>query len=99
MLLRPVSYKSACIRRVFLESDPAAMEDEDPLADLTGGKTEPVTDAELNAAVQAKNKAIKNPIAIREVVAKYNGGPGKVLADIPQEKRHLFLKELGDLKA
>ncbi len=81
-------------------ADPAAIEDtNDSLDDILGTPAKPVTDAELNAAVQAKNKAIKNPVAIKEVLGKFNGGPGKVLADIPQEKRAEFLAELGALKA
>ena len=79
-------------------ADPAAVE-EDPLADLTGPALAPVSDAELNAAVQTKNKEIKDPVRIRSVVAEFNGGPGKVLADIPQEKRHEFLDKLKVLKA
>ncbi len=81
------------------EPDPAAIE-EDPLADLMGEKApEPVTDAELNAAIQAKNKEIKDPVRIRGVIAEYNGGPGKVLADIPADKRHEFLEKIKALKA
>ena len=77
--------------------DPAAMGDE--LDDILGEVEEPpVTDADLNSAVQTKNREIKNHMRIRGVIWNYNGGPGKVIANIPQEKRQQFLKELSLLK-
>lgn len=88
--------------------DPAAIEDETPtaevedaLADLGGDETAaaPVTDADLNAAVKARNAEIKAPVKIRELAAGYNGGPGHTLAEIPAEKRHEFLAKLKALKA
>ncbi len=79
-------------------NDPVVIE-EDPLADLMGTAPTPVTDAELNAAVQTKNKEIKDPVRIRNLIAEYNGGPGKVLADIEQEQRQEFLAKLKAFKA
>lgn len=85
--------------------DPAAIEDpaavEDALADLAGPAepaATPVTDADLNAAVRAKNVTLNDPVKIRALAAEYNGGPGHTLAEIPQEKRAEFVKKLEALK-
>lgn len=82
-------------------ADPAAIEDavveeDDGLGDLMGGGEAPVTDKDLTDAVQTKNKEIKDPVRIRELVFSYNGGPGHEIKDIPPTKRHEFL---GKLKA
>lgn len=81
-----------------IEEEPAANEVDDALADLGVEEAPPVTDADLNAAVKARNTEIKDPVAIRSLIAEYNGGPGHTLQEIPAEKRHEFLKRLKNLK-
>ena len=86
------------------QPDPAAMEDDFTVAaedDLTQVAPEPVTDAELNSAVQKKNGEIKNPAAIRAVISGFNPDPSKqfTLAQITQDQRRVFLAKLKELKA
>ena len=77
---------------------------DDDLGDLTGeAKVEPISDLELNNAVAKRNAVIKSGVAIRKLVQKFNPDPGKlaniVLAQIPQDKRAEFLKQLEVLTA
>lgn len=53
-----------------------------------------VTDADLNAACTKKNAALKNPVAIRGLIAQF----GLNLNSIPKEKRAEFLEKLDALK-
>lgn len=53
-----------------------------------------ITDADLQAACQKKNAAIKNPVAIRGLIAKF----GLNMNSIPQDKRAEFLQALEELK-
>ena len=75
-------------------ADPASMED------LTTVQPAEVTDKDLNDAVQKKNAVLKNPVAIRGVVAQFNPDPTKqfTLAQIPQGQRREFLSRLDALK-
>jgi hypothetical protein len=82
--------------------DIAAAAPADDLDDLLGGGTpkpaaKPITDKELNDAVQAKNATLKNPPKIVALKEKYAGALPKSLRDIPQEKRAEFLTELAEL--
>lgn len=91
-------------------ADPASMDDftvqpekggdviED---DLTVVEADPVSDAELNSAVQKRNAEIKNPGAIRTLIGSYNPDPAKTftLAQIPQGARRGFLDKLKGLQA
>lgn len=60
---------------------------------------EPVTDADLNSAVQKKNAEIANPNAIRALIGGYNPDPKQAfqLRQIPADKRQEFLTKLGAL--
>ena len=72
----------------------------DDLDDLLGApaKVEPVSDLELNTAIQKKNATLKSPPTIRKLVQTFNPDPAKfpqiVAAQIPQDKRHEFLQQL-----
>lgn len=69
-----------------IEPDPAA-----------GG--EPITDADLNSAVQKKNAEIANPNAIRALIGGYNPDPKQAfqLRQIPADKRGEFIAKLNAL--
>lgn len=76
---------------------PAVELPDDDITDLLG-EQEPVTDEELNKAAVAKAQQTKNGAAIRQLGAKFGGGPApKTLRNIPQDKRHQFLDELKKL--
>lgn len=79
-----------------VEADPAAIVDD---WELPPEQPE-VSDGELNVAVQKRNAELKNPVAIRELIATFGpkGAVGFQLRQIPQEKRHDFLAKLTDLK-
>lgn len=81
------------------EKAPAAdsVSGDDLLGDLLGGgEPEPeVTDAELNAAVQEKAKTFKDVPSLRKLIQETFGA--KTLADVPQERRGDFLKQLAAL--
>lgn len=82
------------------EKAPAAdsVSGDDLLGDLLGGGGEPepeVTDAELNAAVQEKAKTFKDVPSLRKLIQETFGA--KTLADVPQERRGDFLKQLAAL--
>ena len=72
----------------------------DDLNDLLGApaKVEPVSDLELNTAIQKKNATLKSPPTIRKLVQTFNPDPAKfpqiVVAQIPQYRRHEFLQQL-----
>lgn len=66
----------------------------DPLADMYGAAPQEYTDADLNAAVQAKLKTLQNPQQIREYISTFGV---KVLAEIPQERRNEFIDGLNKL--
>lgn len=84
-------------------SDPTALDDftiqpEPPAVD-TSGQIAPVSDGDLNSAVQTKNGALGSPEGtkkIRELIASYNPDPAKVfqLREIPADRRHEFLNSL-----
>lgn len=81
-----------------IETAPAPAEDD--LSALFGDEkaaTKPITDKELNDAVQAKNATLKNPSKIVALKEKFAGPLPKALRDIPQEKRATFLTELSAL--
>lgn len=84
---------------------PAAPPAADALDDLLGPQEEaeePVTDADLNSAVQKKNEAVKNPGAIRKLIQSFNPEPGKggfTLASIPAGERRAFLAKLAQVPA
>jgi hypothetical protein len=79
------------------DTPPAQTLPDDDITDLLG-EAEPVTDAQLNQAAVAKATQTKNGGAIRQLGAKFGGGPApKTLRDIPQEKRNAFLEELKKL--
>lgn len=63
----------------------------------TGG--DPITDADLNSAVQKKNAEIANPNAIRGLIGGYNPDPKQAfqLRQIPADKRAEFLTKLAAL--
>jgi hypothetical protein len=69
-----------------IEPDPAA-----------GG--DPITDADLNSAVQKKNAEIANPNAIRTLIGTYNPDPKSAfqLRQIPADKRGEFIAKLNAL--
>lgn len=76
--------------------EPAAEESFDIEPDASD---EPVTDADLNAAVQKKNAEITNPNAIRTLIGTYNPDPKAAfqLRQIPAAKRAEFLTKLSAL--
>lgn len=88
-------------------ADPADMSqfevaaEEEDVASLTVVEPDPISDQDLNKAVQDKNKEIKNPERIRAVISSFNPDPKKQfnLAQIPQEQRRTFLEKLKELKA
>jgi hypothetical protein len=88
-------------------SEPAAVQEpaSDGLDDLLGepAKDEPISDLELNTAVQKVNATLKAPAVIRKLLQEFNPDPVKypqiVLAQVPQERRHEFLAMLKELKA
>lgn len=76
----------------------------DPLGDLddwevVAEETKPVTDDELNAAVQKRNGELKDAVKIRGLIGGFNPDPTKSfqLRQIPAEKRARFLAELAAL--
>lgn len=64
-----------------------------------GASPAPVTDADLNSAVQKKNAEISDPNAIRALIGGYNPDPTQVfqLRQIPADKRGEFLTKLAAL--
>lgn len=60
---------------------------------------DPITDADLNSAVQKKNAEIKNPNAIRALIGTYNPDPKSAfqLRQIPADKRGEFIAKLNAL--
>lgn len=84
------------------EPKPEAVKEGDGLEELFEQGAEPakeITDADLNHAVQTKNREIANPAAIKKLVASYNPDPAKnfTLREIPQEKRAEFTDKLDKL--
>lgn len=81
--------------------DPAAIGggDEDWSAPPAQEDAKPVTDADLNSAVQKKNAEIANPDAIRALIGAYNPDPTQPfqLRQIPAESRGEFLTKLAAL--
>lgn len=79
------------------ETPPAAKEEDglDELFDATEAPKE-ITDADLNHAVQTKNRAVANPKAIKALVATYNPDETKAftLREIPAGKRAEFVEKL-----
>lgn len=61
---------------------------------------DPITDADLNSAVQKKNAEIKNPNAIRALIGAYNPDPKAAfqLRQIPADKRAEFVTKLAALE-
>lgn len=61
---------------------------------------DPITDADLNSAVQKKNGELGAPNLIRELIGSYNPDPTKPfqLRQIPADKRPEFMHKLGELK-
>lgn len=85
------------------KADPSAITDE-VVDDFSAPAEAPaaITDAELHSAAQKKNGEIKNPKAIRELVAKFrpNGKDGAFqLIEIPAARRGEFLTQLKELTA
>lgn len=80
-----------------IEAAPA----EDDLSALFGEPekpaAKPVTDKELNDAVQAKNATLKNPPKIVNLKEAFAGPLPKALRDIPQDRRAEFLIQLAAL--
>lgn len=68
--------------------------------DFSVGEEVPeITDADLNDAVATRNGIIKNPDAIRELIATYRTGVGRFhVSMIAPESRADFLAKLGALK-
>ncbi len=58
----------------------------------------PITDADLIQAITRKNGEVKNPSAIKAVIASFAGPIPKTVRDIPQHKRPDFLCELNEVK-
>lgn len=82
-------------------SDDAGDEDWAVEAEVSGVADEaPVTDAELNDAVQKKNGELKDPPKIRALIGSFNPDPTKVfqLREVPAERRREFLTSLAALK-
>ena len=79
--------------------DPAAIDFDAPIEPETE-EADPVTDADLNSAVQKKNADLQDPPAIRKLIASYNPDPTQVfqLRQIPADKRREFLNKLAGLK-
>jgi hypothetical protein len=82
--------------------EPAPEAAPDDLSALFGDEpakeiVKPITDKELNDAVQHKNATLKNPPKIVALKEKFAGPLPKALRDIPQEKRAQFLTELAAL--
>lgn len=75
--------------------EPAPTPTEDAL-DLTSGSTAPITDADLNAAVQKKNATLNDPPKIRDLIGSFNPDKTKAfqLREIPAGQRPLFLEKL-----
>lgn len=78
-------------------------EDDELFSDGDPDAPKPITDAELTAAAQAKNKVMKDkkvanwaPAKIHTLREKFTG-PDKFFRDIPTDKRSQFLKELEEL--
>jgi hypothetical protein len=82
------------------QSDPAGIEDVDFDAPIEPEVTgDPITDADLNSAVQKKNAEIANPNAIRTIIGSYNPDPTQPfqLRQIPAAKRAEFLSKVSAL--
>jgi|ERR1700688_4150845 len=75
-----------------IEEDFTGLEDFDALEPVAT-----ITDADLNDAVQKKNREIANPVAIRTTIAEFIAPPGQ-LRQIKQEDRAAFLVKLVALK-
>lgn len=77
----------------------------DSLDDIMGlGASEPapeITDADLNAKVQARNAVLKSPPLIRDLIIKFQPDDAKtpLLANVPQDRRTAFLAALEALTA
>lgn len=72
--------------------DAASLDD-----DLLGAAETEITDADIQNKIVATNGVIKNPKAIRDLIAKYVTAP-KRATDIPKELRSKFFGELEQLK-
>lgn len=85
-----------------LPDDATALEDDEFTVqpDPPAEEAKPITDADLNAAVQRKNADLAAPDIIRKLIATYNPDPKQVfqLRQIPAEKRAEFLTKLAALK-
>lgn len=85
-------------------ADPAALDDEwavepEPAAEVKSTVINPISDADLNSAVQKRNGELKSEAgtkAIRALIASYNPDATKVfqLAQIPVDRRVEFLNSL-----
>lgn len=73
-------------------ADAASLDD-----DLLGAAETEITDADIQNKIVATNGVIKNPKAIRDLIAKYVTAP-KRATDIPKELRSKFFGELEQLK-
>jgi hypothetical protein len=83
-------------------SDPSAIVDaevEDWEKPTVAAEVKPITDADLNSAVQKRNAELGNPSQIRELIATFNPDPTKqfTLREIPAAKRPDFLVKLAAL--
>lgn len=80
--------------------EPAAGEPEDESFDIEpAGSPDPISDGDLNSAVQKKNAEIANPNAIRTLISSYNPDPKSAfqLRQIPADKRGEFIAKLAAL--
>jgi len=81
-------------------ADAASIVDEgDDLGDMLAPQ-EPVSDVELNDALQKKNAVLKNGALLRSVIKEFvPEGKSVNATNIPQEKRHEFLAKIKALEA
>lgn len=89
------------------EADPTALDDftvqpEPPAVD-TSGQIAPISDGDLNAAVQKRNGELGSADgtkAIRALIATYNPDPTKVfqLREVPADRRAEFINKLNAIK-
>lgn len=84
-----------------IETKPKAEPAADDLSDLGVETAAPqITDQDLMSKISAHNHKSKNPVAIRQLIAKQFADPtGKKAQDIPQEKRAAFIEALHQIPA
>lgn len=94
---KPAADASAVVSDEIMSDDAG---DEEWSTEVVADTAAPITDAELNDAVQKKNGELKDPPKIRGLIGSFNPDPTKVfqLREVPIERRAEFLAKLAELK-